>query len=67
MTYIPALPDIVLEPIVRLALSEDLGRAGDAQVAVGAWGRLPLREESTHVILGADLEHLLQHKANLRA
>lgn len=29
MTYIPALPDIVLEPIVRLALSEDLGRAGD--------------------------------------
>lgn len=25
----PALPDIVLDPIVRLALSEDLGRAGD--------------------------------------
>lgn len=31
MTFIapPPLPDIVLEPIVRLALSEDLGRAGD--------------------------------------
>ncbi|MAP95000.1 MAG: nicotinate-nucleotide diphosphorylase (carboxylating) [Ponticaulis sp.] len=28
-TYIPPLPDIVLEPIVRLALQEDLGRAGD--------------------------------------
>ena len=31
MTFIapPPLPDIVLEPIVRLALAEDLGRAGD--------------------------------------
>lgn len=30
MTIIPPpLPDIILEPIVRLALSEDLGRAGD--------------------------------------
>ncbi len=26
---IPPLPDIVLEPIVRLALIEDLGQAGD--------------------------------------
>ncbi len=25
----PALPDIILDPIVRLALAEDLGRAGD--------------------------------------
>ncbi|MEM7329804.1 MAG: carboxylating nicotinate-nucleotide diphosphorylase [Pseudomonadota bacterium] len=31
MTFIPPppLPDIVLDPIVRLALTEDLGRAGD--------------------------------------
>ena len=31
MTFIapPPLPDIVLDPLVRLALSEDLGRAGD--------------------------------------
>ena len=31
MTFIapPPLPDIVLDPIVRLALAEDLGRAGD--------------------------------------
>ena len=28
-SFIPPLPDIVLEPIIRLALSEDLGRAGD--------------------------------------
>lgn len=28
-SFIPPLPDIVLERIVRLALSEDLGRAGD--------------------------------------
>jgi nicotinate-nucleotide pyrophosphorylase (carboxylating) len=26
---IPALPDVVIEPLVRLALSEDLGRGGD--------------------------------------
>jgi len=26
---IPPLPDIILEPVVRLALSEDLGRGGD--------------------------------------
>ena len=25
----PTLPDIILDPIVRLALAEDLGRAGD--------------------------------------
>ena len=25
----PPLPDIILDPIVRLALAEDLGRAGD--------------------------------------
>lgn len=29
MTTPPPLPDIILDPIVRLALSEDLGRAGD--------------------------------------
>ena len=29
MSHIPPLPDIILEPIVRLALQEDLGRAGD--------------------------------------
>ncbi|MFN7054554.1 carboxylating nicotinate-nucleotide diphosphorylase [Hyphomonas sp.] len=29
MTPIPPLPSIILDPIVRLALAEDLGRAGD--------------------------------------
>jgi nicotinate-nucleotide pyrophosphorylase (carboxylating) len=28
-TFIPALHDLVIEPLVRLALAEDLGRAGD--------------------------------------
>lgn len=27
--FIPPLPDVILEPVVRLALSEDLGRGGD--------------------------------------
>jgi nicotinate-nucleotide pyrophosphorylase (carboxylating) len=27
--FIPSLPDIIIEPIVRLALAEDLGRGGD--------------------------------------
>jgi nicotinate-nucleotide pyrophosphorylase (carboxylating) len=27
--YVPPLPDLVIEPIVRLALAEDFGRAGD--------------------------------------
>lgn len=27
--FIPSLPDVLLEPLVRLALVEDLGRAGD--------------------------------------
>jgi nicotinate-nucleotide pyrophosphorylase (carboxylating) len=26
---IPFLPDVIIEPLVRLALSEDLGRGGD--------------------------------------
>lgn len=29
MPAVPPLPDIILDPIVRLALAEDLGRAGD--------------------------------------
>ena len=30
---IPALPDLLIAPIVRLALAEDLGRAGDVTAA----------------------------------
>ncbi len=29
MTSIPSLPAIMIEPVVRAALLEDLGRAGD--------------------------------------
>lgn len=36
MTYVSALPTIMLEPLVRAALLEDLGRAGIVDlIAVG--------------------------------
>ena len=39
---IPPLPDIIIEPIVRMALAEDLGRAGDitAQACIAPEARL---------------------------
>ena len=39
---IPPLPDLLIEPIVRMALAEDLGRAGDitAQACIAADARL---------------------------
>lgn len=33
MTAVPALPDVLIRPIVRMALAEDLGRAGDVTAA----------------------------------
>ena len=33
ITDVPPLPDIIIEPIVRLGLQEDLGRAGDITTA----------------------------------
>ena len=36
-TDIPPLPDVVIEPLVRLALTEDLGRAGD----ITSWATIP--------------------------
>jgi len=32
-TMVPALPDLLIEPIIRAALAEDLGRAGDVTAA----------------------------------
>ena len=44
---LPPLPDVMLEPIVRLALQEDLGAAGDvttdALIISDARGRWALR------------------------
>lgn len=54
----PPLPDIVLEPIVRLALSEDLGRAGDlttdATIPVGTRMKVQITGRQNGVIAGLD-------------
>jgi len=55
---LPPLPDLVIEPIVRLALAEDLGRAGDvtsdAVIAPDARGRFAVRARQGGVIAGLD-------------
>jgi nicotinate-nucleotide pyrophosphorylase (carboxylating) len=55
---LPPLPDIVLEPIVKLALAEDLGAAGDittdALIDPGADGRWAVRARETGVVAGLD-------------
>ncbi|MEM1106871.1 MAG: carboxylating nicotinate-nucleotide diphosphorylase [Pseudomonadota bacterium] len=54
----PPLPGIVLDPIVRLALAEDLGRAGDltsdATLAPGAALTAVIRARGPAVIAGFD-------------
>jgi len=60
MTFIapPPLPDIVIEPIVRLALSEDLGRAGDlttdATIPPGTQLTAHIRARQTGRLAGMD-------------
>ncbi len=55
---LPPLPDIVLEPIVKLALAEDLGVAGDvttdAIIDPDATGRWALRAREAGVVAGLD-------------
>jgi nicotinate-nucleotide pyrophosphorylase (carboxylating) len=55
---LPPLPDIVLEPIVKLALAEDLGAAGDvttdALIDPGADGRWAVRAREDGVVAGLD-------------
>ncbi|MFA5610289.1 MAG: carboxylating nicotinate-nucleotide diphosphorylase, partial [Alcaligenes sp.] len=59
---IPALPDVILEPLVRATLQEDLGRAGDlttdsiVPAATRTQMRLLAREEG--VLAGLDLARL---------
>ena len=59
---IPPLPDVLLEPLVRTALLEDLGRAGDlttdAIVPVGQTARMTVRARQPGVIAGLDLARL---------
>ncbi len=56
------LPDILLEPLVRAALVEDLGRAADvtteAVVAEGQVGRAALVARQAGVVAGLDLARL---------
>ena len=54
----PPLPDLVLDPIVRLALTEDLGRAGDlttdATIAPGTEMRAQIRARQPGILAGMD-------------
>lgn len=54
----PPLPDVILEPIVRLALAEDLGVAGDvttdALIDPDAQGQWVLRAREAGVVAGLD-------------
>lgn len=57
-TTLPPLPDIVLEPIVKLALAEDLGAAGDvtsdALIDPETQGRWAIAARRSGVIAGLD-------------
>lgn len=59
---IPPLPDIILEPIVRLALQEDLGRAGDlttdATIPADAVSSAQIRARKPGQVAGIDAAHL---------
>ncbi len=62
---IPPLPGIILDPIVRLALAEDLGRAGDlttdATIPAGTQMHAVIAARKTGVIAGLDAaEHALR-------
>ncbi len=70
----PALPDILLEPLVRAALLEDLGRAGDLTtdtiVPPDARARMTIRARQAGVVAGLDLARmafgLVDHRIALR-
>lgn len=59
---IPALPELMLEPLVRASLLEDLGRAGDlttdAIVSAGEKAQLRLVAREPGVLAGLDLARL---------
>ena len=62
MTIIVPLPDVMLEPLVRAALLEDLGRAGDLTtdtiVPPNARARMTIRARQPGVVAGLDLARL---------
>ena len=63
MKAIPPLPRAILEPLARMALLEDLGRAGDlttdAVVPAGATAAVDLVSRQNGVVAGLDLAHLV--------
>lgn len=62
---VPPLPDVMLEPLVRMALLEDLGRAGDLTtdtiVPADAQDSLRLVARQGGVLAGLDLARLAFH------
>lgn len=62
---LPALPDIMLEPLVRAGLLEDLGRGGDLTTSAVLKGtervRVTLRCREKGVLAGLDLARLSFH------
>ncbi|RZJ86409.1 MAG: nicotinate-nucleotide diphosphorylase (carboxylating), partial [Brevundimonas sp.] len=58
----PTLPDLLIEPVVRLALAEDLGRAGDvtakACIPEGARMRAVFAARKPGVLAGIDCVRL---------
>ena len=62
MTPLSPLPEIMLEPLVRMALLEDLGRAGDittdAIVPAGLIARVVLNARQAGVVAGLDLARI---------
>jgi nicotinate-nucleotide pyrophosphorylase (carboxylating) len=64
-THLSPLPDLMLEPLVRAALLEDLGRAGDittdAIVPPGLTARVVLNARQAGVIAGLDLVRIAFH------
>jgi nicotinate-nucleotide pyrophosphorylase (carboxylating) len=62
MSEITSLPDIMLEPLVRMALLEDLGRAGDittdATISANTKWKAQLVARQKGVVAGLDLARL---------
>jgi nicotinate-nucleotide pyrophosphorylase (carboxylating) len=61
-SHVPPLPQVMIEPLVRAALLEDLGRAGDltsdAIVPAAHWGETALVARQPGVVAGLDLASL---------
>lgn len=60
--YLPKLPEIMIEPAVRMALLEDLGRAGDitseAIIAPDVMAHVVLESRDNGVVAGLDFARL---------